>query len=218
MIKSIGSSIAAVFSLLTAPSAQTTPATVADPMTPAQLRAISYERVDGTKSSLADHAGRVVLVVNTASKCGLTPQYEDLEALYKEKKDAGLDIVGFPANNFKEQEPGTDTEIQEFCKLNYGVTFPVMAKVSVKGEDQCPLYAALTGERSPFPGDITWNFEKFLVSRDGQIVARFAPRTKPSDAAVRAAIEAELAKPAPQPAKPAADAPAEPKPEAAAQP
>jgi len=209
MIKRTLSLALSVLSLAACSTAQTTPTNPESKLTPDTLRNIPFESADGAKSSLKDHAGRVVLLVNTASKCGLTPQYEELEALYKEKSAAGLDIVGFPANNFMGQEPGTNEEIQAFCSTKYGVTFPVMAKVSVKGDDQAPLYKALTGPDSPFPGEISWNFEKFLVSRDGRVVARFSPRVKPSDPAVRAAIEAELAKPAPaakaEPA--AADAP-----------
>lgn len=148
---------------------------------------IPVNRIDGSQASLGDYAGRVLLVVNVASKCGLTPQYDGLEALYRTYKDKGLTVVGFPANNFMGQEPGTNEEIQDFCRLTYGVDFPMFAKISVKGDDRHPLYDALAGDE-----DISWNFEKFLIGRDGKVVARFAPKTEPQDPAVVEAIETEL--------------------------
>jgi len=156
---------------------------------PSPLYEIPVDRIDGSQASLGDYAGKVLLVVNVASKCGLTPQYDGLEALYRTYKDKGLTVVGFPANNFMGQEPGTNEEIQEFCRLTYGVDFPMFAKISVKGEDRHPLYDALAGDE-----DISWNFEKFLIGRDGKVAARFAPKTVPEDPAVISAIEAELAK------------------------
>ena len=156
---------------------------------PSPLYDIPVDRIDGSQASLGDYAGRVLLVVNVASKCGLTPQYDGLEALYRTYKDKGLTVVGFPANNFMGQEPGSNEEIQEFCRLTYGVDFPIFAKISVKGEDRHPLYDALAGDE-----DISWNFEKFLIGRDGAVAARFAPKTVPEDPAVVSAIEAELAK------------------------
>jgi glutathione peroxidase len=156
---------------------------------PSPLYDIPVDRIDGSQASLGDYAGRVLLVVNVASKCGLTPQYDGLEALYRAYKDKGLTVVGFPANNFMGQEPGTNEEIQEFCRLTYGVDFPMFAKISVKGEDRHPLYEALAGDE-----DISWNFEKFLIGRDGKVAARFSPKTVPEDPAVVAAIETELAK------------------------
>ncbi|MCX5516849.1 glutathione peroxidase [Kaistia defluvii] len=150
---------------------------------------IPVNRIDGSQASLGDYAGRVLLVVNVASKCGLTPQYDGLEALYRTYKDKGLTVVGFPANNFMGQEPGTNAEIQDFCRLTYGVDFPMFAKISVKGDDRHPLYDALAGDE-----DISWNFEKFLIGRDGKVVARFAPKTEPQDPAVVEAIETELLK------------------------
>ena len=150
---------------------------------------IPVNRIDGSQASLGDYAGRVLLVVNVASKCGLTPQYDGLEALYRSYKDKGLTVVGFPANNFMGQEPGTNAEIQDFCRLTYGVDFPMFAKISVKGDDRHPLYDALAGDE-----DISWNFEKFLIGRDGKVVARFAPKTEPQDPAVVEAIETELSK------------------------
>ena len=130
----------------------------------------------GLDISLDSYAGQVLLIVNTASKCGMTPQYEGLEKLNKEFGDSGLQVIGFPCNQFKGQEPGTDEEIQEFCQVNYGVTFPVMAKIDVNGEDAHPLYAHLTSEHG---GPIQWNFTKFLVDRDGNVVSRFEPNETP---------------------------------------
>lgn len=156
---------------------------------PSPLYEIPVNRIDGSQASLGDYAGQVLLVVNVASKCGLTPQYDGLEALYRTYRDKGLTVVGFPANNFMDQEPGTNDEIQEFCRLTYGVDFPMFAKISVKGEDRHPLYDALAGDE-----DISWNFEKFLIGRDGAIVARFAPKTVPEDPTIVTAIETELAK------------------------
>jgi glutathione peroxidase len=156
---------------------------------PSPLYDIPVDRIDGSQASLSDYAGRVLLVVNVASKCGLTPQYDGLEALYRTYKDKGLTVLGFPANDFKGQEPGTNEEIQDFCRLTYGVDFPMFAKISVTGDDRHPLYDALAGDQ-----DISWNFEKFLIGRDGAVAARFAPKTEPNDPAVVAAIESELAK------------------------
>jgi glutathione peroxidase len=153
--------------------------------------AFQVQTADGKQRSLADFRGKALLIVNTASKCGLTPQYEGLEKLYERYKDRGLMIVGFPANDFLWQEPGTDAEIQTFCSVNYGVTFPVFAKISVKGKHIAPLYQYLTKE-SPFPGDIGWNFAKFLVAPDGRVVARFDPKVDPLDKKVTAEIEAVL--------------------------
>jgi glutathione peroxidase len=132
-------------------------------------------------------------VVNVASKCGLTPQYSALEALYQRYKDRGLTVLGLPCNQFAGQEPGTEQQIQQFCSLTYGVTFPMAAKLEVNGLHRHPLYRLLAGEGAEFPGDITWNFEKFLVGKDGRVLARFAPRTPPDDPAVVQAIEKALA-------------------------
>jgi glutathione peroxidase len=152
--------------------------------------------IDGNPVELERYKGQVVLLVNVASKCGLTPQYEALQAIYRKYGERGFTILGFPANNFGQQEPGTNREIQTFCSANYGVTFPLFAKVSVKGEDICPLYEYLTSEQTNpgFSGEIPWNFTKFLVGRQGKVVARFEPRTKPDDEAVVSAIEKELGK------------------------
>lgn len=180
----------------------------------ADLTAIPLTRIDGASDSLAQHKGNVLLVVNVASKCGLTPQYEGLEALYKAKKDQGFEVLGFPANDFGAQEPGTHEEIQEFCKVNYGVSFPLFAKADVTGPGKQPLYQALTEAAPAKQGpaeefrerlkgygmtptedpEVLWNFEKFLIGKDGKVAARFAPGTEPNDPALTAAIEAELAK------------------------
>lgn len=152
--------------------------------------------IDGNDVSLEKYKGNVVMLVNVASRCGLTPQYEGLQAIYDKYKDRGFTVLGFPANNFMGQEPGTEAEIKEFCSLNYNVGFPMFSKISVKGTDQHPLYRFLTHpETNPgFDGDITWNFEKFLADRDGKIVARFSPRTIPTDAEVIEKLEAALTK------------------------
>lgn len=159
----------------------------------ADITKIPFNDASGKKTSLADYKGKVVLVVNTASKCGLTPQYQSLEALYKKHKDEGLVVLGFPCNDFNGQEPGTIEEIQTFCKTKYDVTFPLMEKVSVKGENQHQLYEALTGEKGAFPGDVKWNFGKFLIGRDGKPIARFEPKTVPSSPEVTSAVEKALA-------------------------
>lgn len=159
----------------------------------ADLTEIPFNDAAGKRSSLKDYQGKVVLVVNLASKCGLTPQYEALEAIYKKHEKEGFVVLGFPCNDFGNQEPGTIEEIQKFCKLNYEVTFPVMDKISVKGKDQHKLYAALTGTDGVFPGDVRWNFGKFLIGRDGKVIARFEPTTKPDSPEVTSAIEKAIA-------------------------
>lgn len=151
-----------------------------------------FELMDGSETSLAAFKGKVVLVVNTASKCGLTPQYEALEKLYREHKDAGFVVIGFPANNFAGQEPGSNKEILEFCTGTYDVSFPMASKISVKGEDAHPLYKALAALPEPLGGEPGWNFTKFLIDRDGSVVARFEPRTTPDDPAVKSRIESLL--------------------------
>lgn len=177
------------------------------------IQAIPVKTIDGQDSSLADYAGQVLLVVNVASKCGLTPQYEGLGALYRRYKDEGFTILAFPANDFRGQEPGTEAEIAEFCEQVYSVDFPLFSKIAVTGADRHPLYDALvaaqpnatsvTGDRihymlakhsieQPDPSAVTWNFEKFLVGRDGTVVDRFAPDTLPEDPALVIAIEREL--------------------------
>lgn len=134
----------------------------------------------GVEKSFADYRGQVLLIVNTASKCGFTPQYKELEALYQKYKDAGLVVIGFPCDQFAHQEPGTDTEIEQFCQINFGVTFPLMKKIEVNGENEHPLYTFLKAQAGDcFGRKIKWNFTKFLVSRDGSVIKRYAPATKP---------------------------------------
>ena len=157
------------------------------------LQQIPFSTIDGEASSLGRYSGKVVLVVNVASKCSLTPQYEGLEALYRRYREQGLVVVGFPANDFLGQEPGSESDIADFCRMTYDVTFPLFAKLHVNGKEAHPLYAALTGKDSPFPGPITWNFNKFLISRDGKIIKRFDSKTKPESAEVTGAIEEALA-------------------------
>lgn len=150
----------------------------------------------GQDVDLAQYKGKVVLMVNVASKCGLTPQYNDLEALYEKYKDKGVVVLGFPCNQFGKQEPGTDAEIAEFCAETYKVKFPMFSKVDVNGPAAAPLYKLLTAAdaKPKGAGEISWNFEKFLIGKNGQIVARFAPRTEPDAKEVVEKIEAELAK------------------------
>jgi len=154
---------------------------------------IPVKDIDGKETSLKPYSGKVILIVNVASKCGLTPQYKALEALYEKYKDQGLVIVGFPCNQFAGQEPGSDEEIKKFCSSKYNVTFPLYDKIEVNGVNRHQLYVALAGANSPFPGDIKWNFNKFLISRDGKITKRFEPRTTPDAPEVTAAVEAALA-------------------------
>jgi glutathione peroxidase len=154
--------------------------------------------LDGKDVNLADFKGKVVLIVNVASKCGNTPQYKPLEEMYEKYKDQGLVIIGFPANNFGAQEPGTNQQIREFCDATYHVAFPMMSKISVKGDDKTALYKYLTDPQTNgrFAGEIEWNFTKFLVDRNGAVIARIAHRTKPDSPNVIAEIEKALAAPA----------------------
>ncbi len=154
---------------------------------------IPLKTLAGKATTLGEQQARVMLVVNVASKCGLTPQYEALEKLQLKYKGRGFSVVGFPCNDFREQEPGTPAQIQDFCKSTYGVTFPLMEKIHVKGAEQHPLYAVLTGKNAVFPGDVAWNFGKFLVTSDGKVLKRFEPKTVPDAPEVVAAIEAALA-------------------------
>jgi len=176
------------------------------------LADIPLKTIRGADASLADHAGKVLLIVNVASKCGLTPQYEGLEKLYADYRDKGLVVLGFPANDFAGQEPGSNADIESFCTTNFGVDFPMFEKLVATGPDKHPLYAALTAampaaandaafrerlkgygmEPNPAP-ELLWNFEKFLVGRDGAVRARFSPDTQPDDPALVAAIESALA-------------------------
>jgi glutathione peroxidase len=178
------------------------------------IQEIPLKTIDGGDSSLGAYSGKVLLVVNVASKCGLTPQYEGLEKLFETYKDKGLVVLGFPANDFGAQEPGTDAEIADFCTTNFSVAFPMFSKISVVGDDKHPLYRELTSAAPRAEGDpeafrerlrgygmtpnpepeVLWNFEKFLVGRNGKVAKRFAPTMAPDDPALVAAIEAELAK------------------------
>jgi glutathione peroxidase len=172
---------------------------------------IPLKKIDGTTSSLAEYRGKVLLIVNVASKCGLTTQYTGLEQLYQDRHANGLEVLGFPANNFKGQEPGTDAEISDFCSVNYDVHFPLFSKISVLGDDQHPLYAQLTAAQpvaigeGPFRErlkgygidptnrqDVLWNFEKFLINRHGKVIARFAPDVAADDPRLMVAIDAAL--------------------------
>ncbi len=165
----------------------------ADPPAPLGFR---MKSLDGKDVELAQYEGKVVMIVNVASKCGLTPQYEQLQALHEKYKDQGLAILGFPCNQFGRQEPGTPAEIREFCSQNYGVTFDLFAKIDVNGDTAADLYKYLRSldTKPTSSGDISWNFEKFLVDREGNVIARFSPRTKPDDAEVVSTIEKALAK------------------------
>jgi len=160
------------------------------------IYSFTMRSIDGESVSLGSFKGKVVMVVNVASKCGFTPQYTALESIYEKYKDRGFVIVGVPANNFAQQEPGTNEEIKKFCSTKYNVSFPMMSKVSVKGDDKTPLYQYLTdpAQDSKFGGDIKWNFTKFLVDRNGNIVARFEPATTPDASEVQSAIESALGK------------------------
>jgi glutathione peroxidase len=175
---------------------------------------IPVQKISGEQASLAEFKGKVLLVVNVASKCGLTPQYEGLEKLYERFHDKGLVVAGFPANDFKEQEPGTNSDIQSFCTTNYGVKFPMFSKIAVTGAEKHPLYKSLISAQPAAKGDpagwaavlkqhnidanaapeIQWNFEKFVVARNGEIAARFSPNTAPDNPELLSAIESELAK------------------------
>lgn len=153
-----------------------------------KLYSFTMKTIDGKDKPLSDYKGKVLLIVNVASKCGHTPQYEGLEKLYEKYKDREFMILGFPANNFLRQESGTNEEIKKFCTLNYGVTFDMFAKISVKGDDQSPLYKYLT-EGTSVAGSVKWNFQKYLVDRSGNVVVKFQPGTKPLDDEVIAKIE-----------------------------
>jgi glutathione peroxidase len=177
-----------------------------------KIQQIPVEAIDGAPATLGDYQGDVLLVVNVASKCGLTPQYEALEAVHERYRDQGFRVLGFPANDFGAQEPGTNEEISEFCGTTYGVQFPMFSKIVVTGDDKHPLYAELTSAVPQAEGDkqgfrdnlkshgmtptedpeVLWNFEKFLVSRGGEVIARFAPSIVPDDARITSAVEREL--------------------------
>lgn len=178
-----------------------------------ELLDIPFATTEGGTASLKDYVGDVVLIVNTASRCGLAAQFDGLQKVYSDRREAGLTVLAFPANNFRDQEPGTDAEIASFCSTEYGVTFPVMSKISVTGDDQHPLYAELIRHAPTAAGraemrerlvglgisttdepEVLWNFEKFLISRTGEVVGRFAPAVAPDAPEIVSAIEAELAR------------------------
>jgi glutathione peroxidase len=166
------------------------------------LSDIPLKDIDGKDTSLKAYKGKVLLIVNVASKCGYTPQYKALEALHEKYKVKGFAVLGFPCNQFGGQEPGSNEEIKEFCSSKYSVTFPLFDKLEVNGPNRHPLYVALAGKDSPFPGDIKWNFNKFLIGRDGKIIKRFESKTVPDAPEVIQAIDAALAeKPAQQASK-----------------
>ena len=154
---------------------------------------IPLKDIDGNATSLKPYQGKVLLIVNVASKCGFTPQYTALEATYQKYKDQGLVVLGFPCNQFHQQEPGTDAEIKQFCTSKYDVTFPMFDKLEVNGPNRHPLYVLLAGNDSPFPGNIGWNFTKFVIGRDGKILNRFPSPVKPDSPEVTHAIETALA-------------------------
>jgi len=164
-------------------------------MPASSIHEFSVRTIDGAEQRLADYRGKVLLVVNVASKCGLTPHYAGLEQLYRELRARGLEVLGFPCNQFGGQEPGSDADVKEFCSTRYGVSFPMFSKLEVGGAARAPLYAWLTSQASgpDGPGDVRWNFAKFVVGRDGRVRARFAPTVEPGAAALRAAVEAALA-------------------------
>src|SRR5215831_20810830 len=154
---------------------------------------IPVKDIDGKDTTLSAYKGKVLLIVNVASKCGYTPQYKALEAVYEKYKDKGFAVVGFPCNQFASQEPGTNEEIKQFCSSKYNVTFPLFDKIEVNGPNRHPLYAELAGKDSPFPGDIKWNFNKFLIGKDGKILQRFDSKVTPDSEELTKAIEAALA-------------------------
>ncbi len=160
---------------------------------PKSVYDVPLKDIDGKDASLKEYQGKVMLIVNVASKCGKTPQYTQLEQLNQEFKKDGLAVLGFPSNDFGKQEPGTNAEIKEFCSTKYKVTFPMFDKIVVKGPEQHPLYLLLSGPTSPFPGDVKWNFGKFLIGKDGKILKRFEPGVKPDAPEVVDAIKAALA-------------------------
>jgi len=166
-----------------------------------KMPALSFKMkdIDGKEQDLRQYYGDVILLVNVASRCGYTPQYKGLQKLYEEKKDKGFVILGFPANNFGQQEPGSDSQIRDFCSKNYNVTFPLFSKVSVKGDDCCPLYQYLTDKKAghKYGGDVKWNFNKFLVNRKGEVVARFDSNVAPDSEKLLRAIDKALAAPRP---------------------
>jgi glutathione peroxidase len=193
MTRALSSALVAAIILAAGP-----PSDAAEKEAKEMSKALNFtmKSLHGKDVDLRKYQGKVVMIVNVASKCGLTPQYEQLQALHEKYEKDGLVILGFPCNQFLQQEPGSPEEIRQFCTVKYGVTFPLFAKIEVNGDGACDLYKNLTAlDTKPVgPGKISWNFEKFIIGRNGEVVARFAPRTKPDDAEVVKVIEAELAK------------------------
>lgn len=165
-----------------------------EPVNAASVYDFTMKDIDGNEVKLDAYKGKVLMIVNTASRCGYTPQYEGLQKIYEQYKDRGFVVLVFPANNFMGQEPGTEKEIKEFCTLKYNVTFPMFSKISVTGTDQHPLYGYLTNKATnpDFPGDISWNFNKFLIDKNGKVVGRWGSKDKPEDEALTKAIESWL--------------------------
>jgi len=191
ILATVSVGLIAVGLMLVGRTAAKTSATPKGTPTVHTLYDFQVDRIDGKPARLDAYKGKTVLVVNTASKCGLTPQYEGLEKLYETYKDRDFVILAFPANNFGAQEPGTNEEIAEFCSVKYSTTFPLFSKISVKGKDQAPLYQWLT-TGAGFDGDIEWNFAKFLVGPDGKVIARFHPKVDPMSPEVISRVEASL--------------------------
>lgn len=161
--------------------------------TPASVLDFTMKSIDGKDVPLSTYRGKVIMIVNVASECGYTPQYKGLEALFRAYRERGFVVLGFPANNFGGQEPGTDQEIKSFCSTTYDVTFDMFSKISVKGKDQHPLYGFITSDPA-VTGEIRWNFQKYLIGRDGMLITRFAPRVEPFSEDVRSAVEQALGK------------------------
>lgn len=185
--------IVALFIFLTVMTLSIThqPSSIAD--TNDSLYTFTMKTIDGAEKSLADYKGHVLLIVNTASECGYTPQYETLQKLYEKYESQGLRILAFPANNFGSQEPGTDAEIKKFCSTNYHVTFDLFSKISVKGDDQHPLYRFIT-HAPGVEGDVRWNFQKYIADKSGKLIAKISHKIDPLDASVTSIIETELSK------------------------
>ncbi|MCG8433674.1 MAG: glutathione peroxidase [Gammaproteobacteria bacterium] len=158
----------------------------------ANFHDFKIDTINGDTQSLSDYSNNVVLVINVASECGLTPQYSGLEKMYREFKEQGFVVLGLPCNQFGAQEPGDEAKIKEFCSVNYDVTFPMGSKIEVNGENRHPLYSWLTSEENGFAGDITWNFEKFLINKDGSLIKRYGPKTPPEDSQLRNDITSAL--------------------------
>lgn len=191
-MKTINLLLTAVLFCISGCSSNKTNKTSGDKMEDINIAGITVKTIDGEDKTLSDYNGKVLLIVNTASECGNTPQYEGLEAIYKKYNDQGFEVLGFPSNDFGGQEPGTNEEIKEFCSTNYNITFPLFDKVKVLGDDKAPLYAELT-KMEP-EGEVKWNFEKFLVDKNGNVVKRIGNKVQPDSEEVTDAIENELAK------------------------